>query len=163
MTPKMLAPINTVKHYGHTSAFAITNGVRSVIVLVDAIVAPAVASAISVKEGAIIKAVYVEFWVSGVTAEKTVSACIVKLPGGSVSPTFTEMTNMGTYNNKKNVLEFHQGLAPTGGNIIPIFRGWIKIPKGKQRFGFSDQLILAVSANGTNVNLCGFTTFKEYI
>ncbi len=156
------SPINSVKHYAHTSSFAITNGVRNSITLVESIVAPATANAFSVKEGSIVSSIYVEYWVSGVTADKTVSQCIVKLPGGSIVPSFTEMTNMGTYKNKKNVLAFHQGLAPTGGNIISFFSNWVKIPKGKQRFGLGDELALVTSANGTNVNLCGFSTFKEY-
>ncbi len=159
----MKAVIHSEKTYLHTPAAVITSGAGHEIDVVTAIakgVAPA--SADEVHEGDSVKAVYLEFWYSGVTADKTLACAFVKLPGGAASPTFAEMANMSAYVNKKNVLEFHQGLAPTGGNVVPMFRHWVKIPKGKQRMGLGDKLILKSVAVGTNVNICGVSTYKAY-
>ncbi len=155
----MRPTINSDKHYVHLPVTVVTNGARTnvFILLAD----NSLAAATSVRVGSVVKAVYVELWVDSATASKTVSACVYKLSDGT-SPTFGEMSNMTTYSNKKNVFEFHQGLAPTTGNIIPLFRQWIKIPKGKQRIGLGDSIKISVAATGANMNMCGVFVFKEY-
>lgn len=159
----MLSPIKAIKHYGQTPALTITSGVRTGVSLVTAIVEGAARSAsIDVEEGSVIKAVYCEFWIQGVTISNTATWVILKRPSDAPNPTFTEMNNLGTYTNKKNILFSGQGIAPTNGNVMNIVKGWIKIPKGKQRFGLGDKLALVVAATGTDVILCGLTTFKEY-
>ncbi len=120
------------------------------------------ASPVDVEEGAVVKAVYVEMWISGVTLDKTATWVILKRPANVAGPTFTEMATLGAYPNKKNILNSGQGIPPTNGNVMNIYKGWIKIPKGKQRFGLDDKLILTVAAVGTTVNICGIVTFKEY-
>ncbi len=159
----MRAIIKSVKHYFHTPATVISSGALGLITLVDAIVEGATRSnAFDVFEGSNIKAVFVEYWISGVTIDKTATWCILKRPANVAAPTVAEMANLGAYPNKKNILNVGQGLAPTNGNVMNIYKGWVKIPKGKQRFGLDDKLQLVVSAVGTNVNLCGVVTFKEY-
>ncbi len=159
----MRAPIKAIKHYSHISATVITNASTLVVNLVSTIAEGATRTlATDVYEGAVVKAVYVEYWISGVTVDKTAQWIILKRPALVAAPTFAEMSNLGSYANKKNILNSGQGLAPTNGNVMNIYKGWIKIPKGKTRFGLKDSLQLVVAANGTNVNLCGLTTFKEY-
>ncbi len=164
MARRMLSPIVSVKHYVHTPAVTIATGVRTMVTIVNAIAkGSAITSAADVEEGAVIKAIYLEYWVSGETASQTGNALVLKRPSGATQPTYAEMQNLGAYINKKNILSTHQGLMPTGGNVMPIFREWIKIPKGKQRMGLGDLIQVAVSATGTTVNLCGFATFKSYL
>lgn len=156
----MKPTINSDKHYIHSAVFTTVSAARTILKLVtvdNALGVPA-----DVRVGALVKAVYVEYWVDSATASKTVNAAIVKLPGGASAPTYAEMQNLSTYANKKNVLEFHQGLAPSGGNTIPLFRQWVLIPKGKQRFGLGDEIVFVISATGATMNTCGFATFKEY-
>ncbi len=163
MRHKMLSPITSNKHYVHIPVTVVVSGSRTQFTLVDAIArGAAVSGSFEVTEGATVKAVYIELWIDGVTASKTVNACVLKRPASVSGPTAAQMSNMGSYPNKKNVLEFHQGLAPTEGNQMALFRHWIKIPKGKQRFGLDDLIVVIVNAVGTNVNVCGFCTFKEY-
>lgn len=159
----MKAPIHSIKHFIHTPAQVIVSGARINLNLVVGTVAPAATLATDVTQGALVKAIYVEYWVSGVTAAKTVLGAIIKLPAGNVGPSFAESVNLGSYGNKKNIFETHQGLVPTEGNQMALFRHWIRIPKGKQRIGLGDKIVILVSATGTNVNLCGFATFKEYV
>ncbi len=155
--------IKSVKHYQHTPVTVVASSATGQVTLVDAIVEGAArANAFDVFEGSNIKAVYCEYWISGVTLDKTATWCILKRPANVAQPTFAEMSNLGAYANKKNILNAGQGIAPTNGNVMNIYKGWLKIPKGKQRFGLDDKLQLVVAATGTNVNFCGLSTFKEY-
>ncbi len=163
MGRKMQAPINTIKHYVHTPVAGIASGVANGFNLVNALAkGTARTSPTHVEEGAIIKAVYVEYWVKADNPNFTVNASLQKQPGGIASPTFAEMANMGSYANKKNVFDFHQGLAPSGDQVLPMFRGWYLLPKGKQRFGLGDILSVKFSFTGSAGDVCGFATFKEY-
>ncbi len=92
-------------------------------------------------------------------------AALMKNPGGANAPTAAEMAALGNYDNKKNVLYTTQGLAPANTvSLMPLIKGWIKIPKGKQRMGLGDTLIFVIrNLNATDdQNFCGFSTYKEY-
>jgi len=55
-----------------------------------------------------------------------------------------------------------QGLtSEQNANAVPIIRQWFKIPKGKQRFGLGDQMVLNISAAQEGVENCGMFIFKE--
>ncbi len=114
--------------------------------------------------GSIIKAVFVELWVrGGETSPGSTLVTLVKVPGDGVLPSFTEMVGLNDYTNKKNVLYHTQGLTnDANADAIPFVRQWFKIPKGKQRFGLNDRLILAVSAQALDNIICGFATYKSY-
>ncbi len=144
-------------------ATAIASGALTEFIIVKAIGEGAVpATTAEIHEGNIVKAVFIEMWYSAGTADKTFEVALVKLPAGLNTPTVANLGAMTSYTNKKNVIEFHQGLGPTGGNQIAAFRHWIKIPKGKQRFGLNDELVLVTSAVGSVINVCGFATYKDY-
>ena len=131
--------------------------------LVEALAKGAARTATSdVEEGAVVKAVYLEYWINGKMDDGTAQIIIYKRPAGVAGPTNAEMSNLAAYANKKNIFEMHQGLAPAGGNVVPMFRHWIKIPKGKQRFGLGDLLDVKISAVGSDLQICGFCTYKEY-
>ncbi len=159
----MQPTINSVKHYVHIPVINIASGAVQSIQLVKTVTAPATAASSEVREGAVVKAIYVELWASADAVDLTLNALIMKDVAGAALPSFTEMNNLGSYSQKKNVFEFHQGLGPSGGNIIPLFRGWIKIPRGKQRFGGDDFIFIMVSSTGTTIHVCGFATYKEYV
>ncbi len=70
---------------------------------------------------------------------------------------------LGDYTNKKNILYTTQALSnDQDADAIPLFKGWIRIPKSKQRFGLDDQLNFHVFAQALDQNICGFVTYKEY-
>ncbi len=121
-----------------------------------------------VEEGAIVKACYVEFWVSQDSASIVGSYTVVlaKDPGGNAGLNTTQMAALHDYDNKKNILFTAQGLlTPNDGGQIPVLRGWYKIPKGKQRFGLGDVLRLSIrnnNATAIDINLCGLAIYKEY-
>ncbi len=151
--------INTEKHYVQFPVFTVPSTTVGTAGLVSG--DNSLANARSVRVGAVVKAVYVEFWADSATASKTINAMVLKQPSGAAAPTYAEMQNLTAYKNKKNIFEFHQGLNPSNGNIIPLFRQWVMIPKGKQRIGIGDDINFLVSATGATMNVCGFAVFKE--
>ncbi len=162
----MVRPVvHSTKHYVQLTLTSVTTGVR-----VNTTIATAVQSTVAnlgseIEEGALVKAVYIELWAIGSTADQFFTIVLDKATGGATLITFTQMTDLFTYPNKKNIFYVTQGLASNDGIAapIPLMRGWYKIPKSKQRFGLGDTLNLAVASRGSaTVDICGFMTYKEY-
>ncbi len=164
---RLAAPINTIKHYVHTPKTAIGVGAILEIVVVDAVsVASAGSNAFDVEEGALVKAVWLEYWLTSNNTIQTGAsvATFCKLPNASAAPTVAQMSNLGSWDNKKNVFVAFEGLVPAeeGANPVPIFRGWYKVPKGKQRMGLGDKLSVTFGNISEGLNVCGFATYKEW-
>ncbi len=121
-----------------------------------------------IEEGAIVKACYVEFWVSNDSASivGSYTVALVKDPGGNAGMNSGQMAALHDYDNKKNILFTAQGLvSPNDGGQVPVLRDWYKIPKGKQRFGLGDVLRITVrnnNATAVDINFCGLAIYKEY-
>jgi len=162
----MLAPINTVKHYvQHSSALLASSAIIS-LVEVTAAAAPATATSATVREGAVVKAVYIEQWLLGDGAA-TVSQFTLTVEKKRIAEpdmTFSQSQNLGAYPNKKNILYTTQGILGSidGAPTVPVIRQYIAIPKGKQRFGAGDELVVNIAAI-VALRRCGMATFKEYI
>ncbi len=157
--------IHSVKHYVQHSISTTVAGAVSSVNLVKAVVPSAVNSAIEVSEGASVKAVWLEMWIrTGDTAHGSFVFIIEKVPGiSSVNPTAANMGALNDYTNKKNILYTCQGLSnDQDADAVPIYKGWIKIPKSKQRFGLDDQLNFHIFAQALDQITCGFATYKEY-
>ncbi len=154
--------INTEKHYVHKTLSTVLAGATDNIVIVAASAVPG-GTATAVREGAVIKAVFIEMWVrTNDTSPGATSITLYKKTGGDTSMTATEAADLNSYDNKKNVLYHTQGLInDQDSSAIPFIRQWFKIPKGKQRFGLADVLILNVFAQALDNNICGFFTYKE--
>jgi len=165
---RMLAPINSNKHYVHQPRITVTSGTLADIVPVDTVVAPAAAQSNQVEEGSVVKAIYMELWFQSVGltgTTNTFTAAIEKLPGNTPIMTFAQSLNLGAYPNKKNILYVTQGITGSvsdGSPMMPIYKGWIKIPKGKQRMGLDDRIVLNISASVQDAQVCGIFTYKEY-
>ncbi len=162
----MLAPIVSIKHYVNTEKTTIASGTRLSIQLVQGVVQTAVANFADVVEGSIVKAVYIELWLksNATSGNETKFQLVVEKVIGNQEPiSFTQMNNLMTYPNKKNVLFVSQGvLGDLTTQSLPIVRSWFKIPKGKQRFGLDDEFFVSVSATNATCDICGVTVFKEY-
>ena len=160
----MKAPISSRKHYVQHTEFTVNSGT---VTNQDIIVASAIQSVDTpseVVEGSIVKAVYIERWLRGFTNDTSMVLTVEKSPSGRGPATFTDMSTLDAYTNKKNVLYTTQGLvAENTQNAIPFVRQWIKIPKGKQRFGLGDRLRVNVAVIGSsNLLGCGLDIFKSY-
>ncbi len=119
-----------------------------------------------IHEGAIVKAIYIELWIQGESGQQTSIVTLEKAVASSTGVAFGNMVALGLYVNKKNVLFTHQGITSNDGVSAPtnIMRGWYKIPKGKQRFGLGDSLVLSIAnqTTGSDIIFCGFSIYKEY-
>ncbi len=164
---RMQAPINSIKHYVQIENAQTTTGVRRLASLVTAVAqASAGATPDEVLEGSIIKAIFIEWWIKSFAPageDTKFQFLIEKVPAGQDPVTFTQMNNMASYPNKKNVLHFSQGvIGDLTTQSMPVSKGWWLIPKGKQRFGLGDVLSVALSATAAVIQNCGFSTYKEY-
>jgi len=163
---RMLAPISTIKHYVPMENAVISSAARRSVELVDAVAQNAVVNTEDVVEGSLVKAIFVESWIRSIAdagSDTKFQLLLEKVPAGATPVTFAQMNTLMGYLNKKNVFFFSQGvLGDLTTQAIPVVRNWFKIPKGKQRFGLGDKMVLSISANGFNIDNCGFSTFKEY-
>ncbi len=160
----MRPPINSVKHYIQHTVTQVTTATVTTLRDVHAVPIQSVDTPSEVAEGSVVKAVYIELWLAGTFNIGSFVLIVEKSPAGNPDPSFTEMTTLNSYENKKNILYTTQGLIPEDNqNPIPVLRQWIKIPKGKQRFGNQDKLKINIAAIGAeDVQFCGFTLYKAY-
>ncbi len=166
---RMQAPINSIKHYVHRTNVAISSAAVLNEVLTDAVtVASTGANSFDVSEGSLVKAIHLDYWVlsNGATATNTQFVSVLeKVPSNQAAITAAQIVNLGAYPNKKNILNSFQGnmgAAVDGQSVIPFMQGWFKIPKGKQRQGLGDRIVLSMAAVGQEVAVCGLSTYKEY-
>ncbi len=153
--------VHTEKHLIQFSQFAVASGSLQTKFLVSAVAAPN--SSAEVREGSTISACYVEMWIQ--TDDATLGASIVtleKLPGGVGTMNTADSAALNDYDNKKNIFYTQMGLTPNSTQFpMATIKGWYKIPKGKQRFGLADKLVLNIHAQSNGLSGCGFAVFKE--
>lgn len=157
--------VHSNKHYVQNSLATVTASTKRDDILVSAVNVTAANLVNEVVEGSTIKAVYFEQWLrSSEVSPGSFIFAIYKLTGGSTVFSTAELAAMGSASNKKNVLFFSQGLVNDADSVAtPVLKGWVKIPKSKQRFGLGDSLIMATFAQGAiDLQSCGFVTYKEY-
>lgn len=164
----MRAPINSVKHYVQQTNTAIASGAALSVIVVAAVANTALPAATKdVKEGSIVKAVYLEFWLKGTgasDADTQFNFVVFKNPGGANDMSVSDSLNLMAYDNKKNIFFASQGVigGVGGGQSVPVIRQWLKIPRGKQRFGLKDELTVFIGTTGEAMQACGLVVFKEY-
>lgn len=163
---RLLAPINTIKHFVPLASVPIATGAINNHKIAEGVAAPATTLVSDVIQGAIVKAVYVEMWLASNEASGTESQFILtieKKRATEVDMTNAQALNLQSYFNKKNILYTTQGIlnSNTVQGTVPVVRQWIAIPKGKQRFGLADEFLVNIAAVGS-LQVCGMTIYKEY-
>ncbi len=157
--------IHSTKHFHQITLSTATTLATSDTTIISAVDVAAKNAANEVEEGATVKAIFFEMWTIGSVSDQFFTAVLYKLPAAAAVPTFTNMTNLTDWVNKKNILWTSQGLASNDGigNPVAIHRNWLKIPKGKQRFGLGDKLLFTIASRGSGtITFCGFAIYKEY-
>ncbi len=161
-----MAPLVTIKHYVNVEKVGIASGAADPIEAIQGVAQTAVANFADVVEGSVVKTVYIEMWIKSNASAGLFGKfqmVIEKVPAGATPATFTQMNNLMTYPNKKNVFFTSQGiLGDLTTQAVPIIRTWLLIPKGKQRFGLDDRLVVNVSATSAAIDRCGLFIFKEW-
>ncbi len=156
--------IHSVKHYVQQTRSQVATVATLSIDIIRSVEATVANLVDEVPEGSNVRAVFVEMWLLDTANDGSFIVSLEKRPGGHGAMSHAQANALGTYDNKRNLLYVTQGLSPNNGvgNPVPIIRQWFKIPKGKQRFGLSERLVLNLSNNGLNdLEFCGFFTFKE--
>ncbi len=86
---------------------------------------------------------------------------VAKNPGNAI--TMPQANVVGKSNDRKHVL--HQEMIMTEKNTTAIprtlFKGVIRIPRGKQRFGIEDRLSIFLLSPGTTYDYCIQCIYKE--
>ncbi len=156
--------INSEKHYVQYSLSAITSGSVANNNLCAAVPVISKNLVFEVEEGSLVKAVYLEFWVTSDDATQGSAIwALEKVQSGTAPMNAAEIAALNSYDNKKNVLHVGMGLIPTNVDYpMNLVKGWFKIPKGKQRMGIGDELQFSILAQSNGVSYCGFSTYKEY-
>jgi len=160
----MRAIINSRKHIVQLTLSTVAAGAQVGVQLVNSKQNADNALAVDVEPGTVVKAIYVEMWLLAAEAQpSTVTAIIVKSPSGLGTPSAIEFADLHTWSNKNNIFVMHQGIVgDANSNPIPVFREWIKIPKGKQRFSLGDKLEIAFKGITEDTEVCGFAVYKSY-
>ncbi len=162
----MRATINSTKHYVQFSptTFVAAGGTNLVLAVGKEVQDIAAASTNEVRSGCSIKAIYVEFWLtSDDAAQSSIVWIMYKNPSSRAPATAAEILALHGYTNKHNVLNSGQGLvAPNTQYPTAAFKGWIKIPKGKQRIALDEELVVAFAGIANGGTVCGLSTYKEY-
>jgi len=156
--------INSNKHYVQISLATTLAGAAATNQFAVSVDAPLANTSNEVRQGSVIKAIFVEIWVrTNDTSAGTALLSVYKKTSADTVMSFAQQISLHTYPNKKNVFYHTQGLTNVNtSQATALFRGWIKIPKGKQRMGLSDALCMTISAQALDQNWCGFITYKEY-
>ncbi len=156
--------VHSTKHYVQQSIGTAVVGTVENLDFVSAVPVSDKNAVNEVEEGSSVKAIYFEMWLrSANTAGSSFTFIIQKRQQTSPQPTAAEMAALGDFDNKRNILFTAQGLLnDVDADAISIHRGWIKIPKGKQRMGLGDRMSWHLNTIGQSTNFCGFQTYKEY-
>ncbi len=155
--------IQSVKHYIQYTLTQVMSGTTAAFSVIVA-EQDYEGAANRVPVGAVVKAVYIELWGMGPAAQPgTLSMSVEKVVAGAPSMTFLQAQSLHDYPNKKNIYYFTQGLVgDANSNPIPYIRQWIKIPKGKQRFGLGDKIVINVTSISEDNEFCGMAIVKHY-
>ncbi len=155
--------INSEKHLIQNSLDTVLAGATKDNVWAQAVDIPGSANT-DVRIGAVVKAIYVEKWLrTNDTSAGAFVFIIYKLPNGLSFPTAATMANLNDWPNKNNILYTTQAISNVNtADAIPLHKGWLKIPKGKQRMSSGDVIAGTLFAQALDQNHCGFALFKEY-
>lgn len=161
----MVKPIiNSEKHIVQHTLASASIGTSVTTNIAQATPNPVSASAITVAVGTEIKAVFVELWLQASAQQPGTAVLIIeKLPGSAQNIDAGQMADLHSYDNKKNIFYTSMGLiGDANTNPVPFVRQWIKIPKGKQRFGLNDRFQFTILAQVDTIEWCGLSIFKAY-
>lgn len=162
----MKAVINSVKHIVQRSLQLVEEQTMASHLIANTVTAEPTNPA-NVVVGSIIKAIFMEYWVLGESSQPcTTTWSVEKLVNSATPMTQAQGQALMDYDNKKNIFKIGQGVVgDSNSNPIPVIREWIKIPKGKQRFGQGDSLRFNISCIGeadNGLEFCGVSIYKEY-
>ncbi len=118
---------------------------------------------IDVPTGAVVKGVYISFnvgAVAGSAGSTSFDWYIWKNPSGTFTPPTPGVT--GGDNKRRHILHEEKGIVNPQGASFMLFKGYIAIPKGRQRMGEQDILQIVYRSTLTNVSVCIKSIYKFF-
>ncbi len=159
-----LRPVNRIKHVIDTQS-AVAAGAQAFVTLINTVDAPVLANTADCETSSIVNGIYLKVEVTNVGTTgvlANVYMIVIKNPGGNL--TFPLGNVIGSSDNKKYV--FHQEMIMLqqihDSNPRTLFNGVIAIPKGYRRNGPNDQILVGITAPGTDTNFCVQCHYKEF-
>ncbi len=158
------AIVQSEKHIVQFPIATVIGGVIANNTVINALQGADPVNATQVDPGTIVKAVFLEFWlIAGAQNTSSFNLTVEKRTGNSPVMTAAQADALYNYGNKKNILYSSQGvLGEQNTNPVPILRQWIPIPKGKQRFGAGDTLMVNIKSISEDTQFCAIAVFKAY-
>jgi len=156
--------VHSHKHYVQFSISTVIGGAADTLTIARSVAVQSKDSVEEVEEGSSLKAVYVELWArAGSTTPASGQMIIYKQIADASDPSTADMAALGTWDNKRNIFYTTMGLFnDQDADAIALFKGWVKIPKGKQRMALGDEMKITVFSPTIDLQICGFSTYKEY-
>lgn len=156
--------IHSTKHYKQDPLFIVVSGSVTTKTIVNAVAVDNKDAVNEVEEGAIVKAVYLEYWITGDDDVFSSHISVLeKLQNGASTITSGQIATLHAYVNKKNVFYTTMGLVPPKTQYpMQLVKQWFPIPKGKQRMGLGDKITFSIFGQVDGLQACGFSTYKEY-
>lgn len=154
-----MRPINSVKNIVDSTTIGVAAGVQTA-VIVAAAVNSYTGAVTDVPIGAKVSHIYVFFQMQPQAAQGQVDMFIGKFPPGVTVP---NAGATGGHASRRFILHEEKGIPGTFNNgASPLtFRGVIKIPKGRQRFGESDDITIKFACS-TAYDACVKCIYKFY-
>ncbi len=156
-TNMALRPVNRIKHVVDTSA-TVTAGTQLNTVIIDTVDAPVLANTDEVITGSKVHGIYLKVEVASnemdAGAIPNVYMVVFKNPGSNL--TTPAANSVGSNDSKRYIIHQEMILINNlaGGNPRILFNGVIKIPKGYQRNGPDDALVVGVLSTAVNITFC---------
>ncbi len=162
-----LRPINRIKHVVDAQGTIAAGAVNS-IAIADATDTPSLAATASVETGSKVNGIYLRVEIASneaisLGAIPNVYMYVAKNPGNNV--TLPTANAVGSNDNKRFVLHQEMSMIENkgqGSNARTLFNGVIVIPKGMQRFGPDDALILNILCPALDTVQCVQCHYKEF-
>ncbi len=134
------------------------------VTLADAVDAPTLASTAEVETACTIHSIYLDIQVAatGSGALANVYMYLVKNPGNNI--TLPVPNVVGASDVKRFVLHQEMLMVQRSTLGIPrtLFKGVIKIPRSKSRFGIDDLMSVQLFSPGVNMDFCVQCIYKEF-
>ncbi len=160
-----LVVIHRIKHIVDKSATITATAVLPE-VLINTKDAPVLANTTEVETGAKVHGIFINVQIQAnqsINAIPNIYMAIYKSPGGNIPAIDPAQT--GSNADKKQIIHQEMNFVETTSNTAnprTLFKGVVVIPRGMQRFGADDELIMSLKSNAINFSYCVQCIFKEF-
>ncbi len=163
---RSLNVVHRLKHIVDNNS-TVSAGVTLPTVLILGRDAPVIAATREVETGSKVHGIFLNVQIQGNQISSggipNIYMAVYKSKGGNI-PTI-DPTATGSNPDKSNIIHQEMGMFQSDsvdGNPKTLFKGVIVIPKGLQRFGLDDELVMTLRSTAINYKNCSQCIYKEF-